>query len=261
MIYKRAVAKLRAHDWSAILIELGIVILGVYVGTWVANRNQAAVERDSTIRLLNQFQSEIQFQVRQYQAVKDYMAITGVYARTAEAAWHGDPAVTDRDFVIAAYQASQITGTSINTQSWASMFGAGQVQNVQDPAVRTRLIRVLSLDSSIIDVHQLEGDYRKDVRSVIPGTIQEAIRARCGDIFPDTGAVTSKLPARCDLSIPPQAARETATALRANPALAHELDWHRAMVASMLGQYGAYIRSLESLSHAIDQSANKPRQS
>jgi hypothetical protein len=259
MIFKRAAAKLRAQDWTAILIELGIVVLGVFIGTWVASRNQEAIERDSTIRLLNQFKTEIHFQAKQYQGVKEYMAVTGAYARTAEAGWRRDPAVNDRDFVVAAYQASQITGTAINTQSWASMFGAGQVQNVQDPAVRTRLIRVLSLDSSIIDVHQLESDYRKDVRSVIPGTIQEAIRARCGDIFPDTGAITSKLPARCDLLISAQDASETAAALRMRPELAHELDWHRATVASMMSQYGAYIRSLESLSQAIDHSAIKAR--
>jgi hypothetical protein len=185
------------------------------------------------------------------------MAVTGTYARTAEAGWSGDSTVSDRDFVVAAYQASQITGTAINTQSWASMFGAGQVQNVQDPAVRARLVRVLSLDSSIIDVRQLQSDYRKDVRSVIPGTIQEAIRAGCGDIFPDTGTIGAELPDRCDVSIPPQAARNTAAALRAQPILAHELDWHRALVASMMNQYGAYIRSLESLSQAIDHSADK----
>jgi hypothetical protein len=257
MVFKRAAAKLRAQEWTAVAIELAIVIVGVFVGTWVANRNQDAVQRESTIRLLGQFKSEIRLQAQQFQAFKKYMAVTGTYARTAEAGWSGDSTVSDRDFVVAAYQASQITGTAINTQSWASMFGAGQVQNVQDPAVRARLVRVLSLDSSIIDVRQLQSDYRKDVRSVIPGTIQEAIRAGCGDIFPDTGTIGAELPDRCDVSIPPQAARNTAAALRAQPILAHELDWHRALVASMMNQYGAYIRSLESLSQAIDHSADK----
>ena len=37
MIYKRVAARLRAQDWLAITIELGIVVLGVFIGTWVAN--------------------------------------------------------------------------------------------------------------------------------------------------------------------------------------------------------------------------------
>jgi len=35
MIFKRTVAKLRAQDWFAIAVELGIVILGVFIGNWV----------------------------------------------------------------------------------------------------------------------------------------------------------------------------------------------------------------------------------
>jgi hypothetical protein len=54
MIYRRAAAKLRAQDWMAITIELGIVILGVFIGTWVANRNQEAVERREAERMVSQ---------------------------------------------------------------------------------------------------------------------------------------------------------------------------------------------------------------
>ncbi len=45
MIYKRVAAWLRGQDWVAILIELGIVILGVFVGTQVSNWNATRTER------------------------------------------------------------------------------------------------------------------------------------------------------------------------------------------------------------------------
>ena len=41
MIYKRFVANLRAQNWFAIGVELAIVVVGVFIGTWVANWNQA----------------------------------------------------------------------------------------------------------------------------------------------------------------------------------------------------------------------------
>ena len=259
MIYKRAVAKLRAQDWGAIVIELGIVILGVYIGTWVANRNQEAVERADTIRLLNQFKPEIQWQQRQFDAIKTYMAITGNYARIAQAGWRGDPAVSDTAFVIAAYQASQITGSAVNTQSWSSMFGAGQVQNIADPALRNQLIRVLSLDSSTTDYRQLESDYRKDVRHVIPGVIQDAIRSQCGDRYLESDGTTPLLPPKCGLTLPVAAAHDAAAALRAHPELAHELDWHRALIASMLSQYAGYVQNLRTLEGPIDDATAGPR--
>jgi hypothetical protein len=68
MIFKRAAAKLRAQEWTAIATELAIVVVGVFIGTWVANRNQDAVQRASTIRLLSQFKSEIRLQAQQFQA-------------------------------------------------------------------------------------------------------------------------------------------------------------------------------------------------
>ena len=36
MIYKRFAANLRAQNWFAIAIELAIVVIGVFIGTWVA---------------------------------------------------------------------------------------------------------------------------------------------------------------------------------------------------------------------------------
>ena len=38
MIYKRVAARLRAQDWAAITIELGIVIVGVFIGIPVDDR-------------------------------------------------------------------------------------------------------------------------------------------------------------------------------------------------------------------------------
>lgn len=59
MIFKRAVAKLRAQDWTAIGVELAIVVLGVFIGTWVANWNQERESRAETHHLLIQLKPEI----------------------------------------------------------------------------------------------------------------------------------------------------------------------------------------------------------
>ena len=40
----------------------------------------------------------------------DYFTVARNYAQVALAGWAGDPKVTDRDFVVAAYEASQIIG-------------------------------------------------------------------------------------------------------------------------------------------------------
>lgn len=257
MIFRRAAARLRAQDWLAISIELSIVIVGVFIGTWVANWNEARIERENTIRLLSQFKDEIRYQSQQYQFLNAYMATTGNYAKVALAGWRREPQVSDNDFVISAYQASQVAGAAINTQNWASIFGSGQVQNIRDPVLRGRLIRTLSLDSSVIDYHQVQSEYREHVRQVIPDDIQAAIRKRCGDRFQADGSSAPFLPPTCDLTLPADRASATAATLRAHPELVNDLNWHRSLVATMLDQYRNYVTNLNALGRAIEQSGQR----
>ena len=59
MIYKRVAARLRAQDWLAITIELGIVIVGVFIGTWEANWNQERAAQRDTKALLRELGPEL----------------------------------------------------------------------------------------------------------------------------------------------------------------------------------------------------------
>ena len=204
--------------------------------------------------MLNQFRPEIHYQAEQFARIKAYMATTGNYAQIALAGWKGDPTVPDNDFVIAAYQASQATGGAINTESWSSIFGNSQVQNIRDPLVRSRLIRVLSLDASLTDYRQVQTKYRENVRAVIPNDVQDAIRARCNDVFPADGISVAYLPPKCGVILPPDRAAASAAALRAHPELVGDLNWHRAAVAAMLSNFGGYVRTLQALGDAIDRS-------
>src|SRR4051812_17044368 len=59
MIFKRAVARLRAQDWIAISVEIGIVIIGVFIGTQVSNLNNARIERAKTQQMARDLQPEL----------------------------------------------------------------------------------------------------------------------------------------------------------------------------------------------------------
>lgn len=251
MMFKRAIAAFRSRDWPGITIELCIVILGVFFGVMAANWNQARIDRDNTTRLLNQFKPEMQYQFDQYDRLKAYLATTGRYAEVALRGWNNDPRVTDEQFVIAAYQASQATGSAINTQTWANIFGSSQVQNISDPVLRSRLIRVLSMDSSLTDYHQIQSAYRENVRRVIPDDVQDRIRKECGDRVLGDSAGVYYLPPRCQIELPADQAHKAAAALRAHPTLVDDLYWHRALVATMLSNWQLYITALRRLSDAI----------
>ena len=229
MIFKRAVAKLRAQDWTAISIELGIVILGVFVGIWVANWNQERLQRAETRQMLLQLEPELAQLEAQTTSARHYYAIAGHYAEVALAGWHRDPTVSDVDFVIAAYQASQVIGFNNNGASWALVFGASDLRKIPDPQIRQTLTRLMTFDYSTISTRTVETPYRDHVREVIPDSIQQDIRKHCGDIIKRDG-VTVVLPATCPIEVEPVLAARTAAALRADPSLERELGQHRSTV-------------------------------
>jgi len=233
MIFKRAAARLRAQDWVAITIELGIVIIGVFIGMWAADLNQRRSDKREVRQLLLQLKPELA-NLQQFADVKRaYYATTRRYAETAFAGWSNDPKINDEDFVIAAYQASQVSGLSNNGQSWAMIFGGGRLGLIADANVRRPLQRVMTVDYTSISYQAVATRYRDDVRLVIPDSIQQAIRARCGDQLAADG-FTLTLPATCTVSIPQSQAAAAARALRSHPELVRELAQHQATVGAFL---------------------------
>jgi hypothetical protein len=234
MILRRLSANLRTQNWTAISIEFFIVVIGVFVGTQVSNWNQARLEKQATERMLVQLVPELRAELSFFANVEKYYATTRRYADQAMAGWK-DGGMSDSDFVIAAYQASQISGIGINPDSWSLTFGGEQLRNIEDPAVRRNLEVVLTSDYSPVEFSAVATAYREQVRHVIPIEIQDEIRVKCGDRnVSSNGVYLIVLPARCDLAIDPAKAAATAAALRAHPELIGELRWHLAAVATYM---------------------------
>lgn len=234
MIFKRAAAKLRAQDWTAIFIEFAIVVAGVFVGTWVANWNQERSSKAETRRMVSQLSPQLETLNHYFSNARAYYAVTRAYAATAIAGWRGDAKVADRDFVIAAYQASQINTLGNNSSSWSTILGADRLRDIEDQQLRTDLSFLMSADYSLIDQPAVDTPYRHNVRRVIPIEIQDAIRAQCGDRRNPTDPSLLVLPSTCGLRIDPAQAAAAAKLLRAHPELLEDLQWHVAAVSAFL---------------------------
>ena len=254
MIYKRVAARLRAQDWVAILIEIGIVVIGVFIGTQVSNWNADRLERVETRRMLAQLRPELLGIIDFCTSTRDYYKITRRYAGIALAGWKHDPAVDDRAFVIAAYQASQISGSATNNSTWATIFGAERLRTIDEPEIRRGLSSLMSVDTSQISILAVDTPYRRNVRRIIPLDIQDAIRTRCGDVPAAGRPNVFILPNDCPLAISPVAAAAAAAALRSHPELANDLQWHVAAVAAFLTNLETAEATARALQHDISAS-------
>lgn len=251
MIFKRFAANLRAQNWFAILIEFGIVVAGVFVGTQVSNWNAERLEKRETQRMLAQLAPNLQLLSDYYSSARTYYATTRRYSRIAFAGWRGDPNVSDSDFVIAAYQASQIIGIGTNGSAWATVLGADQLRRIDDQATRNDLSFLMSADYSILDISSVNTPYRQNVRRLIPIDMQDAIRARCGDRPHPAKPLSTMLPTTCALRIEPREASRVAAILRSRPELIEDLQWHMAAEAALLANMVAFEISTNNLHRRI----------
>lgn len=231
MIFKRAVAKLRAQDWMAFSIELAIVIVGVFIGIWVANWNQERVKKQETREMLVQLKPELRGLQEVSASAHNYYAVSGRYADTAFAGWNRNPDVSDEEFVIAAYQASQVYGFNTNGASWALVFGANELRDIDDPKVREPLTRLITFEYSYLNYTAVATRYRDEVREVIPDDMQQQIRAACGDKF-KADRRRFELTSPCPLHLPPDEAASAAASLREHTELPRLLRLHRSTVAA-----------------------------
>lgn len=259
MIFKRAIAKLRAQDWTAITIELAIVILGVFIGTQVSNWNQERLERQETQRMLLQLMPQFDFLQAFFNAARPYYRVTRAYTDIAIRGWHNDPNVSDRDFVIAAYQASQIFVVGFNSSGLSATMGIDRLKDIDDPELRSELSYLMIQDYTLIDLPSIDTPYRRNVRRIIPLTIQDRIRAECGDTYPH-GPLLAVLPSRCDLAISQQEAADAARLLRAHPELMDDLQWHAAAIVNLLETINQLDKVIKQVERRLPADAVRPSQ-
>lgn len=254
MILRRLSTNLKDQNWTAIVVEFVMVVLGVFLGIAAANWNEERLEKRETAKLLDQIDSQMAAFVIYIDSLDDYYRSASRYGDRAFAGWRGDPSVSDAEFVIAAYQASQISGVGNNSGTWAAILGAENLRDIEDPVIRQNLAAVMTFDYALVDLRSVATRYREEVRKTIPHEIQSAIRARCNDRFV---AGRLQLPERCDIEIAPGMARTAAASLRARPELVGELQWHRAAVANQVTQAAVLAQSCRILAERIGSTDNQ----
>ena len=219
--------------WPKIFGETLTVVVGVFLGVQASNWNDARLERAKTVEMVRDLKPELRNQAQTLAGSIDYYRTTRRYAETAYAGWHGDPRVSDRDFVIASYQASQMTFTGLNISSWSAIFGSDQLRSLHDQQLRSDLSALMTQDYAVLE-QELFTEYRRHVREVIPEDIQDAIRSQCGDRRMNVGSGIV-LPSTCQIDFPDERFSVAAGDLRAHPELLGQLRWHFAAIASYVG--------------------------
>ena len=225
MLLRRITQHVKEQNWFAVGLDFIIVVVGVVIGIQVANWNDNRAARAETDRTLEILVPNIENFERQAEAFKAYYSVTKAYGETALSGWANDEAVSDSAFLIAAYQASQIMGSTVEAGIYADLIGAENIRNIPDLELQRGLQIYFGAPSNLTRAEEINTPYRQNVRRVIPFAIQEKIRAECGDQRDDHMDVL-RLPIECEIDISAELARAAAADLRTRTDLRDDLQWH-----------------------------------
>ena len=173
MILRRITKHVKDQNWFAVGIDFCIVVIGVFIGIQVANWNEAQADRADTKRTLTLLLPFIENSETGAAAFKTYYATTKAYGEDALAGWKDETVMSDGDFLISAYQASQIMGGRGDLMVLAQLIGAENIRNIRDPELQRLLSISLSSPSSVRLDSNLDTPYRRNVRRAIPFEIKK----------------------------------------------------------------------------------------
>ena len=252
MILRSVTKHVRDQNWFAIFIDLLIVVFGVFIGIQVSNWNEARAGEKQAEILLNRIYADVYNDILTVNAELEYQAVVRIYAMTAVDALNDENAVSDEQFVIAAYQATQVNGVWSNRATYNEMVSTGQINLIKDEDLKVNIFGYFSVDfSQTLQATKL-APYREFIRGHIPVAIQDAIKVQCGDLVIEVAnTFASLLPLTCDLSFSDDVLSDAAVLLRSLPDMLYKLQFQIAVNDTKVFNYKAQVKESEKLMAAI----------
>ena len=220
------ISRIRKHavtfNWFAVFIDLLIVGVGVFLGTQANNWNEARLERAAAADYRREIISDLKANELDLAWRKAYYEAVRQHAIAALAVVESPARPAGEEFLVDAYQASQVWARPLTRAAYDEMIGAGLGRSMGVRETRSRLTayytQIKQFDITATGVTS----YRDRLRRALPYSIQADIMKRCGDrvMTLRNGVQISALPEECALGL--NAAQISSAVARLKAADLHE---------------------------------------
>ena len=257
MLLRSVTKHVKDQNWFAVFLDLMIVVIGVFIGIQVSNWNADRAGEKKAQVLIQRLYGDLSNDHEVVTALLEYHAVVKNYAITAIDGFNGKKTVNDEQFVIGAYQASQISGPWGYRSTYNELLSTGQFDLIKSDELKGLILGYYSDDWSQQSLLTTTATYREYIRGIIPFLIQDTIRSECGDV-PVRVAQTfgNVLPDSCDLQLPDELFSETAAYLRSQPVMLINLQYQIAVYESQaytLANFEKETRKLMTAIHEFQQ--------
>ena len=213
-------ARLRGRSWSAIAVELAIVVLGVFIGIQVSNWNQDRITNRQAAEFTARLKADLSEEDWRYRFLIAYSQEVLANANLAVGDLEGKQRLDDEALLVAAYRATQYKEFPRRRSTYDELISTGTIGLIRDDELRDTAIRVYNMRTFESLVQEgLRSRYREAFRMSIPNAVQRALTRDCGDKYAGPGdfsSIAGTLDYPCKLDLPADVVAATAATLRSN---------------------------------------------
>jgi len=221
MKFRRVAEHLKHLHWTTIVIDLVIVVVGVFIGMQASNWNQQHATNEQSAVFTTRLKTDLRGEDWTYQFLIAYNREVLANANRAVDALEGKAALSDEALLVSAYRATQYRTRNRRGSTYDELLSTGTIGLIHDPRLRDTAIRLYNITT--FDNLMREGmgsRYREAFRMTVPNDVQRALGMHCGDHFirpGDYAAIHGDLDYPCSTGLSAQQIAESAKALRGNP--------------------------------------------
>lgn len=179
----KLVARLRRHDWTAAVIELVIVVVGILVALQLNNWNQNRLDHARADGYYRRIHSELVADRQNIDNALTFWKTVSDYGRAAIAFGESRQRVDGSNWktVLAYYQASQLMPFELEDSTFTEMRDGGGLALIDDEGLRKQLADYYRLSGTGITANILHHDpvYRMQIRGLTPWRVQQYIWDKC----------------------------------------------------------------------------------
>ncbi len=223
MLRRRFIENLKHQQWMDVLIELIIVVLGVFIGLQASNWNQDRLSDAQAATFAERLKAELRDEDWGYQLQIIYSRQVLMSADRAASALEGKATLSDEALLINAYRATQYKQRARRRSTYDELISTGTIGLIRDRQLRETALRLYNIPTlENIAREGMQSRYREAFRMSLPNDVQRSLAKNCGDRYVADGDYTTLpeiLDYPCSTELPEEAVREAAQTLRSSPTL------------------------------------------
>lgn len=260
MLLRQLETQLRKRDWLSIILEIGIVIVGILIALQLDNWNQdrkakaqADVWRAAIVEDLRATQRNLLRRISYYEQALEF-------AETAlPAMLDSEPVSTEEgwNIVLGAFQAGQIWPLRISGATYREVQAAGMLDSIGTRLARTKLANYY--ETTAYDVSVIAGGsppYREMIREKMPWPIQRHIwnsDCQAGSVNEDDGGFSFYLThcAKPDLD---KEILEAAQSFHSDSELQNKLRGRMSQLSIIIASFSRNAQAIEDIIESLQGS-------